>query len=423
MGEVTTAAAMDGERLISICRFFFCGLVTARFVAVDFGNPWQANAVGVPVTIAAMVFSVWMVATMRRHRARPWMIAAAVVLDAATCFLSLLQSVLWPGRDGYTALLERPDVNGMLVVAVAAGFRLSPRLALLGGGANAAGFALLMAIERGMYGGGAGLAAAGEDVFLFSVYLAGAICLSVAGAARARRLVQSGSLASFKIEHVRRELGLILHQQHDARSLLSAAALNADLIRRALNDRGASAREEALRLADHLEEDLAEANLHIVSAGEQAFGHASLMRSPEPVDVAAVLPAVLSALRRRFPGVALDGEIEEPPPRVELVGGRASFERILYNLVRNAAEGDGRRGARRIRITARRGGRGLALVVRDDGPGFAPAAVESRVSGKQNGNGLGLHCAALLLEMSGGTITIGDAAGGGAIVALELRAI
>ena len=67
---------------------------------------------------------------------------------------------------------------------------------------------------------------------------------------------------------------------------------------------------------------------------------------------------------------------------------------------------------------------GFSIEVRDGGPGFSSAALESALvpfySTKQSGTGLGLTLCREIVEAHGGRLRIGNRAGGGAMVTLWL---
>jgi C4-dicarboxylate-specific signal transduction histidine kinase len=99
----------------------------------------------------------------------------------------------------------------------------------------------------------------------------------------------------------------------------------------------------------------------------------------------------------------------------------------VFNLVLNACEGDGHRGASLVAIRiGRTGERLLVIQVDDDGPGFPAAALDcdfgESVSSKTNGWGLGLGLVAGLVRASGGTVRHENHATGGASVVVELAA-
>jgi two-component system sensor kinase FixL len=107
---------------------------------------------------------------------------------------------------------------------------------------------------------------------------------------------------------------------------------------------------------------------------------------------------------------------------------RIQLQQVLINLLRNAAEAICQRGAReedRITLAVRRvGAERLTIEVADNGPGFDPAVVASLfqpfVSTKPQGLGIGLAICRSIVEGHGGSLTAGQAAGGGGLFTITL---
>jgi signal transduction histidine kinase len=111
-----------------------------------------------------------------------------------------------------------------------------------------------------------------------------------------------------------------------------------------------------------------------------------------------------------LPGVAL------PPP---------ILREVLLILAQNAAEASGASGEVVLRADVQ-GGR-LCVAVQDRGPGFAFATSETGeaflrpgLTTKPTGSGFGLFLARRLVESRGGSLTVGRAPQGGALVAVQL---
>jgi signal transduction histidine kinase len=127
-------------------------------------------------------------------------------------------------------------------------------------------------------------------------------------------------------------------------------------------------------------------------------------------------------------GIALQWQQPGALPAVALDADR--FKQVVYNLLTNAADALDGRGV--VRITAIHNQLENVLEIRfeDSGPGFSAAAIsnlERRLSQstKPNGSGVGLLLSLELVELHGGTLTIGTSetlTGGLVVVKLPLIA-
>lgn len=98
-------------------------------------------------------------------------------------------------------------------------------------------------------------------------------------------------------------------------------------------------------------------------------------------------------------------------------GDSGAIERVVTNLVQNAAE----HGGQAVLVRVDRCG----FEVQDDGPGIPAEEREQvlepfhRIRPRQTGSGLGLNLVQQVIERHGGRVTIHDAPGGGAIIRVD----
>ncbi|MGP3695844.1 PAS-domain containing protein [Rhodobacter sp. NSM] len=122
-------------------------------------------------------------------------------------------------------------------------------------------------------------------------------------------------------------------------------------------------------------------------------------------------------------GVTLEIVMPEPIPPVMLDAG--ALQDAALNLILNARDAIGPGGGT-IRLTARPvRAAWIEILVEDDGPGFTEAALEHALDPFFTtkggvGSGLGLSMVYDQIKLAGGTVRIGNRAGGGAVVQLRL---
>jgi signal transduction histidine kinase len=141
----------------------------------------------------------------------------------------------------------------------------------------------------------------------------------------------------------------------------------------------------------------------------------------DDVDLDDLASAEVERLRRE---TSLDVRCDIRPAR--LTGDAEALSRVLRNLLDNAA----RHARSRIEVKLRPADGQVLVDVADDGPGV-PAADRSRVfdrfvrldpdrSRSAGGTGLGLAIVREIVVAHGGTVSIGDRAGGGTVVSFQL---
>ena len=195
--EALRDAAQRAEFGLSIVRTVFCVLIALRFLSlVEVEGPGDSLR-GVLLLLAAVLgiaFSLRVIALLRKGKVSGRLLGMSVVADAAICTVALLSNVLWPFPE-YRGVLLLPETATFLAIVFAAGFRASPRLAMVGAAANGLGLALLVLVDRALNGPlhGAGVNTASLYAVLFSCSAA----LAVVGARRTRDLVEQAALHSF----------------------------------------------------------------------------------------------------------------------------------------------------------------------------------------------------------------------------------
>lgn len=149
---------------------------------------------------------------------------------------------------------------------------------------------------------------------------------------------------------------------------------------------------------------------------------------PEPpamadLDVGALLARVVGMHRAQAAHADVELQLEAQPGLNALGDGRR-LEQVFRNLLANALQA--MPGGGRLAIRARRHGEMLEVSFADTGAGFSPTALqrfgEFFYSEREGGMGIGLSVATGILHAHGGRLRVANAAGGGAVVTVELRA-
>ena len=346
------------------------------------------------------------------------------MVDSLVCFAALVPNSLWPG-SGYGGILRVPDTAAILIVTAMSGIRLSPRAAVWAVILNAVSLALLIAIDvarlRIVYPDDAG------QLSLFIIYLGAAAAVALIVAIRTRRLVARGAEQAVTAEQTRHKLHTLLQDHHDVRTVLASATLNADLAmqsatRQPLTRVGSDLYERL----EQVREDLRQVGHFVAAVKEEAQEELRFQRARVSVDAAAVIEALLASLQRQFRAVRMSVETVVSGAFVATGDGARTLERVLFNLIVNACEGNGTVGARHVRVRVEASERPgwLRISVVDDGPGF-PASVlaqcgERAFTTKPAGTGIGLMLTASLVRANGSRLECANGPHGGAIAYFDL---
>jgi signal transduction histidine kinase len=416
-----TDAAYAGERVLSVARIVFALVAGIRsgwmWAATSYAQGHEAERAWIvfPWIAVAIGFSIAVLCGLGRRRHTELILRLSVSLDAIVVFAGLLPNALWPAAE-YQGLPRMLDTALLPTLAVAAGLRLSPGAAILSGILHGVSFTILVLVDRAVSGDS--VPSQVGHYTMYAILLAAAVALALLIAVRTRRLAERGARAAVAADQAGRGLRDLLRDHHDLRSVISSAQINADLVARGTSDGAAHA--DAVH---NLRADLGEVRLQIDHVKRRALEELAGLEALQsaPVDDAAA--AVVSAMTPRFPAVAITA-MADGAPAVLIAGGEVTLRRILANLVVNACEGDGRHGARRVDVHARKSGARVAIEVVDDGPGF-PGHVLATPPGhapstKAAGTGLGIGLVDGLVKASGGTVTWRNRDGGGAHVVVEL---
>lgn len=248
--------------------------------------------------------------------------------------------------------------------------------------------------------------------------------LALVLAVQVGRRIERAAHPSLQAERARTNLTEILRDHHDLRSIVTAMSINVELLGRQLDEGTGDAQVRGI--ADRLRDDVAACVASLQQIRARTLEELLTLEQPTLVDVYAVTNEVIGAVGQRFPGVALSSRVT-PGMMATVAGGAPSLRRMMFNLLVNACEGDGSRGARSIEVAVepdRVTGR-VAITIADDGPGFLRAVLAAGSLGattKPEGTGLGLTIAEAIARASGGALRLVNRRSGGAMVVIELAA-
>jgi two-component system sensor histidine kinase MprB len=216
---------------------------------------------------------------------------------------------------------------------------------------------------------------------------------------------------------------------HELRTPLTSLRTNIELLIRAegpaAEGRSLSA-EDRSRLMGDLETQLTE--LTALTNELVDLAREDLSPEPvEPVDLAELVDATVQRARTRAPAVRFDTDLAP----VAVPGRPASLERMVLNLLDNAAKWSPPGAPVRVALRAVDGRAEAELTVTDAGPGIAEhdlpriferfyRAVSAR---SMPGSGLGLAIVAQAVNLHGGRVEVDRPAGGGARFTVRLPAI
>jgi len=162
-------------------------------------------------------------------------------------------------------------------------------------------------------------------------------------------------------------------------------------------------------------------NLSKLEAGQMALDETQ-------IDIRTIIDAAVNLVEDQARRGALQLSVTVADDLPSLWADERRLQQVLTNLLSNAVKFTPRRG--RIRVSAAASDDGVAIAVSDSGIGMAPdeipkalmpfGQVDSALSRKHEGTGLGLPLAKQLAELHGGTLTIESARNVGTTVTITL---
>jgi PAS domain S-box-containing protein len=151
----------------------------------------------------------------------------------------------------------------------------------------------------------------------------------------------------------------------------------------------------------------------------------------EIVDLHGIVRSVVLLLRERIANAGLTLAVELPGALLLIRADERKLKQVLMNLMSNAVKFTAAGGKIVVRVPVA-DERGLIIEVADTGIGIAPqdivralspfGQVDSRLSRRYEGTGLGLPLARALAELHGGTLTLDSTVGRGTTVRITLPA-
>jgi signal transduction histidine kinase len=230
---------------------------------------------------------------------------------------------------------------------------------------------------------------------------------------RTRTLASRAAEESLRRERAVRDLGLVLEGHHDAKGVLTSALLHSHRLLELMRGPADRDRMEAAR---RLAEDLDVLAGCVEHVRQDADGRLLASLPLGEVDLGQGLAGIVANLGPALPDLDIELALPEGAVRAMVAGHTRGLSRVLWNLLKNAHDGDGRGRASRVRLAVGAGDGQALLVVEDDGPGFSGGAA----SAKPDALGVGLESVRTIVEGSGGRLELGGSELGGACVRVRL---
>ena len=415
-------SATRAERSYNAARIAFCVMVMGRYVALHgltsvlvTPDHWLAIAIlCVPIVFGLFTFHWSAQAPLSRGT-----LYASVLIDAIACCASLATTVI-EAEAGYRGILQTPDLSAVCLLIFATGFRVFPRVVVVGATANILLTVGLVALDLRLNEAAAFRWREGATIELLYVLAASAIAYITV--TRTNDLVFAASEKARHAERTQQSMAYLLREQHDTRSLVGALELSAERLAHV----ALASPEVNADLVQGLRANLRELHHSVVTARDRAYLELTSLDTFQKTNLRLALLTTIERVQPRLQELEINvGPVVDQ--EVLLRGGQSTLEHVLLNLLVNAKEGNGQHGAHVVHVQAQLIERGtkVKLVVEDDGPGFPPAILARQgeapaTSSKPDSSGLGLWLVQRVIRRSGGNALYQNRSEGGARVTLEL---
>ena len=204
--DILTETITQGEQAFGFIRMAACftALVQVWFL---FGLSWLDDERLDVLTVVlgiALVGSWWLKKQIHADGPTPRHLATSLALDRFGIFGAMLCLVLWPG-EAYTGLGRIPELGFVFLVTIAAGLRLSSRLAISASVFDAAALLLLLHVDSRLNAVRIDTTTANQLMLVIITCLSGGLAWIISK--RSARLVWRGANEAKEAEKTKQRLG------------------------------------------------------------------------------------------------------------------------------------------------------------------------------------------------------------------------
>lgn len=230
--------------------------------------------------------------------------------------------------------------------------------------------------------------------------------------------IQDLQLDLILAQQMRRHASALAQAAHDLKAPLNALTLNAELLRRDLDE---DRPERALPRIETIEGEIGRLGRMV----QAAMTHSHLPRDAvRRFDLRRLLREVVTLVNPQARSIGVDVSVDLADDRADVLGYRDRLKQCLINLVMNGFEAMPDGG--RLSLECHAGEEEHIVLIRDTGCGLPSHGRENlfklHFTTKSSGTGLGLYTSRAILQRMGGRLELREAEGPGAVAELRLPA-